>query len=67
VTALELRPSTSRAKTRDEQLVWPKDGTVPGDLHSDLNPWLTEFGLISDPLIDLGGRRRRSRAPPPAR
>jgi 7-cyano-7-deazaguanine synthase in queuosine biosynthesis len=53
VTALELRPSTSRAKTRHEQLVWPKDRTMPGDLLSDLNPWLTEFGLVSDPLIDL--------------
>jgi 7-cyano-7-deazaguanine synthase in queuosine biosynthesis len=53
VTALELRPSASRAKTRSQQLVWPKDRTVPGDLRSDLNPWLTEFGHVSDPLIDL--------------
>ena len=53
MTALELRPSSSRAKTLNGQLVWPKDRTVPGDLRTDLNPWLSEFGLVSDPLIDL--------------
>lgn len=53
MTAFELRPSTSRAKTRSGQLVWPKDRTVPGDLRSDLNPWLTQLGLVSDPVIDL--------------
>lgn len=53
MTALEMRPSTSRAKTRNGQLVWPRDRTVSSALHSDLNPWLTEFGLVSDPLIDL--------------
>jgi hypothetical protein len=53
MTDFELRPSTSRAKTPGNQLVWPKDRSVPGDLRSDLNPWLTQFGRVSDALIDL--------------
>lgn len=53
MTALELRPSTSRAKTNGNQLVWPKERSISGDLRSDLSPWLTEFGRVSDTLIDL--------------
>jgi 7-cyano-7-deazaguanine synthase in queuosine biosynthesis len=55
MSAFELRPSISAAQTTDRQdLAWPTEWRAhEASLWSDLTPWLSELGLVTDPAIDL--------------
>jgi hypothetical protein len=55
MTAFELRPKISDPVTTDrEDLAWPTELRArDASLWSDLTPWLSEFGPVSDAAIDL--------------